>query len=68
MKTCRASVTFVEFLSLSTKSCILYDHSNETSSALRLHGPVLFFSIFYKMKFRITLEIRFLAFSVGANG
>ena len=31
------------------------DHSNETSSAVLLHGTVCF-SIFYKMKFGIFLE------------
>ena len=34
---------------------IWYDHLNETSSAVRLHGSICF-SIFYKMKFGIFLE------------
>ena len=36
-----------------------FDHSNETSSAVLLHGTI-YFSIFYKMKFGIFLEICFL--------
>ena len=34
---------------------ILCDHSNETSSAVLLHGTICF-SIFYKMKFEIVLK------------
>ena len=36
------------------------DHSNETSSAVLLHGTICF-SIFYKMKFGIFIEFGFLA-------
>ena len=34
------------------------DHSNETSSAVLLHG-IICFSIFYKMKFGISLDFEF---------
>ena len=33
-----------------------YGHSNETSSAVLLHGTI-YFSIFFKMKFGIFLEV-----------
>jgi len=32
------------------------DHSNETSSAVLLHGTVYIFDVFYKMKFEICLN------------
>ena len=42
------------------------DHSNETSSAVLLHGTICF-SIFYKLKFGIFLEFSCLAL-LGLNG
>ena len=41
------------------------DHSNETSSAVLLHGTI-YFTIFYKMKFGIFLD--FFCHSQQLNG
>ena len=41
---------------LSVDKTLWCDHSNETSSAVLLHGTICF-SIFYKMKFGIFLEV-----------
>ena len=50
METCSVVLTFE-----SVDEIIWCNHSNETSSAVLLHGTVCF-SIFYKMKLRIFLE------------
>ena len=56
--------TYIVVLTFESVDEILWcDHSNETSSAVLLHGAICF-SIFYKMKFGIFLE--FLTF--GALG
>ena len=55
MKTCSVVLTFE-----SVDKILWCDHSNETSSAVLLHGTICF-SIFYKMKFRIFLESFFFA-------
>ena len=54
METCSEVLTF-EYVD----EILWCDHSNETSSAVLLHGTICF-SIFYKMKFEIFLEFRFL--------
>ena len=46
METCYAVLTFK-----SADEILWCDHLNETSSAVLLHGTI-WFSIFYKMKFR----------------
>ena len=51
MATCNVVLTFE-----SVDEILLCDHSNETSSAVLLHGTICF-SIFYKIKFGIFLEI-----------
>ena len=58
MKTCYVVLTFE-----SVDEILWCDHSNETSSAVLLHGTICF-SIFCKMKFGIFLGFWFLAFSV----
>ena len=50
MKKCSLVLTFE-----SVDEILWCDHSNETSSAVLLHGFICF-SIFYKMKFGIFLE------------
>ena len=50
MKTCSVVLIFE-----SVDEFLWYDHSNETSLAVLLHGTICF-SIFYKMKFGIFLE------------
>ena len=50
MQTCSVVLTFE-----SVDEILWCDHSNETSSAVLLHGTICF-SIFYKMKFGIFLE------------
>ena len=50
METCSVVLTF-EFVD----EILWCDHSNETSSAVLLHGANCF-SIFYKLKFGIFLE------------
>ena len=35
------------------------DHSNETSSAILLHGTICFFNTLYNMKFGIFLDFDF---------
>ena len=55
MKTCSVVLTFE-----SVDEILWCDHSNETFSAVLLHGAICF-SIFYKMKFGIFLEFWFLA-------
>ena len=47
METCSVVLTFE-----SVDEILWCDHSNETSSAVLLHGTIRF-SLFYKMKFRI---------------
>ena len=47
METCSVVLTFE-----SVDEILWCEHSNETSSAVRLHGSICF-SIFYKMKLRI---------------
>ena len=59
MKTCSVVLTFE-----SVDEILWCDHSNETSSAVLLHGTICF-SIFYKMKFGIFLE--FLIFGTLVN-
>ena len=49
METCSAVLTF-EFVD----EILWCDHSNETSSAVLLHGTICF-SVFYKMEFGIFL-------------
>ena len=49
METCNVVLTFE-----SVNEILWCDHSNETSSAVLLHGTICF-SIFYKMKFGIFL-------------
>ena len=49
METCSVVLTFE-----SVDEILWCDHSNETSSAVLLHGAICF-SIFYKMKFGIFL-------------
>ena len=44
----------------SVDEILWFDHSNETSLAVLLHGTICF-SIFYKTKFGIFLEYLFLA-------
>ena len=55
MKTCSV------VLHLSLDKILWFDYSNETSSAVLLHGTICF-SIFYKTKFGIFLEIFFYIF------
>ena len=55
METCSVALTFE-----TVDEILSCDHSNETSSAVLLHGTICF-SIFYKMKFGIFLEFRSLA-------
>ena len=55
MQTCCVVLTFE-----SVDEILWCDHSNETSSAVLLHGTICF-SIFYKMKFGILLEFLYLA-------
>ena len=55
METCNVALTFE-----SVDEILWCDHSNETSSAVLLHGTTCF-SIFYKIEFRIFLEFSFLA-------
>ena len=55
METCSVVLTFE-----SVDEFLWCDHSNETSSAVLLHGTISF-SIFYKMKFGIFLEFCSLA-------
>ena len=50
METCSVVLTFE-----SVDEILWCDHSNETSSAVLLHGTI-YFSIFYKMKFENFLE------------
>ena len=50
IKTCRVVLTFE-----SVDEMLWCDHSNETSSAVLLHGAICF-SVLYKMKFDIFLE------------
>ena len=50
METCSVVLTFE-----SVDEILLCDHSNETSSAVLLHGTISF-SIFHKMKFGIFLR------------
>ena len=50
MKTCNAVLTFK-----SVDEILWCDHLNETFLSVVLHGTV-WFSIFYKIKFRIFLE------------
>ena len=51
METCSVVLTFE-----SVDEILWRDHSNETSSAVLLQGNICF-SIFYRMKFGIFLEI-----------
>ena len=51
MGTCNVFLTF-EFVD----EILWCDHSNETSSAVLLHGTICF-SLFYKMKLGIFLEL-----------
>ena len=51
METCSVVLTFE-----SVDEILWCDYSNQTSSAVLLHGTICF-SIFYKMKFVIFLEI-----------
>ena len=51
MKTCSVVLTFE-----SVDEILWCDHSNETSSAVLLHGNICF-SIFYKIKFGIFLDL-----------
>ena len=53
MKICSVVLTFE-----SVDEILWCDHSNETSSAVLLHGTV-YFSIFYNMNFGIFLEFLF---------
>ena len=55
MKTCSVVLTFESVVEI-----LWCDHSNETFSAVLLHGTICF-TIFYKIKFRIFLEFLFLA-------
>ena len=55
METCSVVLTFP-----SVNKILWCDYSNETSLALLLYGTICF-SIFYKTKFGIFLEICFLA-------
>ena len=50
MGTCSVVLTFE-----SVDEILRCDHSNETSSAVLLHGTICF-SIFYKMNFKNVLE------------
>ena len=50
METCSADLTFE-----SVNEILRCDHSNETSSAVLLHGKICF-SVFDKIKFGIFLE------------
>ena len=50
METCNVVLTFE-----SVDEILWCDHSNETSSAVLLHGTICFL-IFYKMKFRFFLQ------------
>ena len=50
METCSVVLTFE-----SVDEILWCDHSNETSSAVLLHGAICF-SIFYKLKFGILKE------------
>ena len=61
METCNVVLTFE-----SVNKILWCGHSNETASAVLLHGTI-WFSIFYKMKFGIFLEILFWAF-LGVEG
>ena len=58
METCYAVLTFT-----SVDNILWCDHSNETSSAVLLHGYICF-PIFYKIKFVLFLEIWWLALLV----
>ena len=53
METCSVILTFA-----SVDEILWCDHSNETSSAVRLHGTICF-SIFHKMEFDIFLNFDF---------
>ena len=55
MKTCCVTLTFE-----SVDKILWCDHSNETSLEVLLHGTICY-STFYKIKFGIFLEFRFLA-------
>ena len=55
METCSVALTFE-----SVDEILWCDHSNETSSAVILHGTICC-SIFYKMKFGVFIEFSFLA-------
>ena len=62
METCSVVLTFE-----SVDKILWCDHSNETSSAVLLHGTICF-SIFYKMKLEIFLEYCFLLLFFCALG
>ena len=53
METCDVVVTFE-----SVDEILWCDHSNETSSPVRLHGTICF-SIFYKIKFDFEIFLNF---------
>ena len=53
METCSVVLTFE-----SVDEILWCDHSNETSLAVLLHGTICF-SIFYQMKFGISLNFEF---------
>ena len=55
METCSVVLTFE-----SVDEILWCDHSNETFSAVLLHGTICFL-MFYRMKFGVFLEFRFLA-------
>ena len=55
METCGTVLTFE-----SVDEILWCDHSNETSSAVLLHGTICF-SIFYKLKFGVFLQFCSLA-------
>ena len=61
METCSAVLTFE-----SVDETLWCDYSNETSSAVLLHGTICF-SLFYKMKFGIFLKFSYLAL-LGVKG
>ena len=64
-ETCNVVLTFE-----SVDEILWCDHSNETSSAVLLHGTICF-SIFYKMKvstFTMYLNFRVLCHSLECNG
>ena len=61
METCSVVLTFE-----SVDKILWCDHSNETSSAVLLHGTICF-SVLYEIKFGIFLEFWFLAL-LGVKG